>query len=98
MSERSDRRGIESISELIDRSYSFKFGMRHLWRGLGDGTRIDFDRPHRHQGMVTVSKGRHSVGLSRYDPESLTEAVAEVRALHRAEPWYVRLGWWIDRG
>lgn len=93
MTYKSDQSGIESISELIDRSHSFTFGMRHLWRGLADGTRIDFDRPPGRQGMVTVSKGRRSVGMSRYDVASLTEAVAKVRAMHRAEPWHVRLGW-----
>jgi hypothetical protein len=95
MAYKYDQSDIESISELIDRSHMFTMHMSHLWRGLADGTRIDFDRPPGRQGMVTVSKGRRSVGLSRYDPESLTEAVAKVRAMHRAEPWHVRLGWFL---
>jgi hypothetical protein len=93
-----DKHGIESICELFVGTDNFIHPPSYMWRGLNDGTRIDF---HRYPGLpiteayVQVSKGSITVNANWTDIQAITQAVQEVREKHRAERWWVRLNDWI---
>lgn len=90
-----DLSAIKSFTRLCRYSEQSQYPMRDVWRGLDDGSRLDYYYLPDGESCVAVRKGHCVEFVNSLDAFKLLAAAARMRAEFKASPFHKKLTFWM---